>query len=113
MTDARRTAAAATADTRNDAFLGGNAHRRVAPAALQLLPEDLFPAAPVLPGLRVARRRGVPRQRQGEALLLCDPPPAGAGLYAALRDRGRRTRRGAAHDDQHRRLPADAGGARP
>ena len=34
-----------------------------------------------------------------------------ARLHAALRDRGRRTRRRPAHDEQHRRLPADAGGA--
>src|SRR3954468_24476148 len=111
MTNARSTAAAANADARNDAFLGGNARRRIAPAALQFLPEDLFPAAAVLPGMRLVRRRGVPRQRQGAALLLCGPPPAGAGLYPAIGDRGHRTRRGPTDDDQHRRLPADAGGA--
>src|SRR6476620_11206736 len=61
--------------------------------------------------MRLAQRYGVSRQRQGAALFLCDPPPAGAGLYAAIRDCGRRTRRGSAHDDQHRRLPANTGGA--
>src|SRR5204862_4521337 len=88
-TDARRTAPAAAADARDAAFLGWHEIGRVAPAALQFLPEDVFPAAAVLPVLRLARRRRVQGDRQGPALQLCDPPPAGAGLYAALRDRRR------------------------
>ncbi len=92
-------------------FWDGTRAGRIAPAALRCLPAGLFPAAPVLPALRGARGQRVPRQRPGPALQLCDPPPAGAGLHPALRDRRRRTRRGAAHDDQHRRLPADPRGA--
>src|SRR5438093_1805748 len=97
---------------RNAAFLGWNAGRRIAPAALRCLRQCLFPAAPVLPVLRLAQGQRVQGQRQGQALQLChQPPPGGARLHPALRDRGRRTRRRPAHDEQHHRLPADAGGA--
>ena len=94
--DVRRTTRAAGADARDAAFLGRHARRRIAAAALQRLRQGLFSAAPVLPGLRLARRSGVPRLRQGTALQLCDPPPPGAGLHPALCDRRRRTGRGAA-----------------
>jgi hypothetical protein len=49
MTDARRKAAAAAADARNDAFLGGDARRRTAPAALQFLQKTYFPPRPFCP----------------------------------------------------------------
>jgi hypothetical protein len=49
---------------------------------LQRVRQGVFPAAAVLPSLRGARRRGVPRERQGPALLLCDPPPGFTPPYA-------------------------------
>ena len=70
----------------------------------------VFPAAAVLPRLRRTRGQRLRRVRQGPALLLCDPPPAGAGLHPALCDRRRRIGRGAAPDDQHHRVPADPRG---
>src|SRR5947209_13227715 len=60
---ARGTTRPAAADAGDDAFLGGDAGRRIAAAALQLLRQNLFPAAAVLPGLRLARNQRVPRQR--------------------------------------------------
>ena len=53
---------------------------------------DLFPAAPVLPGLRLPQGGSVRRQRFGHALQLRHPPPAGARLHPALRHRRRGTR---------------------
>src|SRR5258708_5743171 len=61
---ARRTTRPAAADARDDALLGGDARRRIAAAALQFLRQDLFPAAAVLPGLRLARGQRVSRHRQ-------------------------------------------------
>src|SRR6266853_3222437 len=108
----RASARATEADTGNPAFLGWHAGRRGAPAALRRLRQRLFPAAPVLPGLRLAQGQRLQGQRQGQTLQLRDPSPPGAGLHAALRHRGGGTGRRSAHDEQHRRLPADAGGAR-
>src|SRR4051812_25917163 len=49
-----RTAARATkTDAGTPAFLGGHASRRASPAALRRLRQRVFPAAPVLPGLRL------------------------------------------------------------
>src|SRR6185312_2733986 len=104
----RRTAAPAAADPGDSAFLGWNEERRASPAALRRLQGGVFPAAPVLPPLRGARSQRVQGERQGTALQLCDPPSGGERIHAALRDRGRRARRGAADDDQHRRLSANA-----
>ncbi len=101
----------AAADTRNAAFLGRHQGERVAAAALRRVQQGVFPAAAVLPGLRVAQGLGDQGQRQGEAVQLRHPSPPGARLHAALRHRGGGTGRRPAHDDQHRRMRADAGGA--
>ncbi len=72
--------------------------------------QGVFPAAPVLPCLRFARGERVSRLRSRRAVELRHPSPQRARLHAALRDRRRAARRRAAPDDQHRRMPADAGG---
>src|ERR1700757_370570 len=69
----RRTTRAAAADTRDAAFLGRHAGGLIAPAALQRLPQGLFPAAALLPRLRRARSQRLRGERQGPDLLLCDP----------------------------------------
>src|SRR5712671_7002685 len=61
--DVRRKTRAAAADTRDAAFLGRHAGRRIAPAALQRLRQGVFPAAALLPRLRRARCRRVRRRR--------------------------------------------------
>src|SRR6202165_4300257 len=99
-------------DTGNPAFLGWHPGGRTAPAALRRLRQRLFPAAPVLPGLRLAQGQRVQGHRQGQTLQLCHPSPSGAGLHSSLRHRGGGARRRPAHDEQHRRLSANAGGAR-
>src|SRR3984885_10441177 len=73
--------------------------------------QGVFPAAAVLPRLRFPRRVGVQGQRQGDPGYLCDPPPQGGRLRATLRDCCGEACRRSAHDDQHRRMPADTGGA--
>jgi hypothetical protein len=45
------------------------------------VPEGVFPAASVLPGLRRARGQRLRRERQGPTLQLRDPSPPGARLY--------------------------------
>src|ERR1700755_2947815 len=69
----RRTTRAAAADTRDAAFLGRYAGGRIAPAALQRLPQGLFPAASFLPRLRRARSQRLRGERQGPAFFVCDP----------------------------------------
>ena len=66
------------------------------------------PFCPVCASRKVSVTQG---ERQGDALQLRHPSPPGARLHAALCDRGRATGRRPAHDDQHRRMPADARGA--
>src|SRR5258707_2075839 len=107
----RASARATEADTGNPAFLGWHAGGRIAPAALRRLRQRLFPAAPVLPGLCLAQGQRIQGQRQGQALQLRDPSAAGARLHTALRHRRSGTGRRSAHDEQHCRLSADAGGA--
>src|SRR5258705_152274 len=109
----RANARATETDTGNPAFLGRHAGRRAAPAALRCLRQCLFPAATVLPGLRIAQGQHVQSQRQGDALQLRhQPSPSRARFHAALRDcRGGIGRR-PADDEQHHRLSPDAGGAR-
>src|SRR5712675_56109 len=109
----RANARATETDTGNPAFLGRHAGRRAAPAALRCLRQCLFPAATVLPGLRLAQGQHVQSQRQGDALQLRhQPSPGRTRFHAALRDCrggiGRRT----ADDEQHHRLSANAGGTR-
>src|SRR5260370_19550874 len=108
----RSCARATETDTGNPAFLGWHTGGRTAPAALRRLRQRLFPAAPVLPGLRLPQGQHVQGQRQGETLQLRHPSPPGTRLHAALRHRRVGARRRSAHDEQHRRLSADAGGAR-
>ena len=95
-----RTAARATeTDAGNPAFLGWHAGGRTSPAALRRLRQCVFPAAAVLPEMRVAQGQRVQGQRQGKTLQLCDPSPPGARLHAALFDCRGGTRRRPAHDD--------------
>src|ERR1700730_8743358 len=108
----RASARTTETDTGNPAFLGWHAGGRAAPAALRRLRQRLFPAAPVLPGLCLTQGQHIQGQRQGEALQLRDPSSPGARLYGALRHRRGGTGRRSAHDEQHCRLSADAGGAR-
>ena len=70
-----------------------------------------FPPRPFCPDCGSRNVAVFKASGKAQALLLRDPPPPGAGLHAALRDRGRGARGRPAHDDQHRRLPADARGA--
>src|SRR5215831_5011537 len=53
-------------DTGNPAFLGWHAGRRTAPAALRRLLAHLFPAAAILPVLRLAQGLRVQGERQGQ-----------------------------------------------
>ena len=110
--DARARPRLAATHARNAAFLGRHARRRTAPAALRRLRQVVFSAAPVL-------RRPAPRARsacsrpRGKATLWSyvihhRPVPGFTPPYAIAVVRACRR---AAHDDQHRRLPADAGGA--
>ena len=72
-----------------------------------------FPPRPFCPSCASRKVSRVQGERQGLSLQLRDqPPPRRARLHAALRDRRGRVGRGAADDEQHHRLPADAGGAR-
>ena len=72
-----------------------------------------FPPRPFCPSCASRKVTDVQGQRQGDALQLRhQPSPGRARLHAALRDCGGRARRRPAHDEQHHRLPADAGGAR-
>ena len=62
-------------------FWDGTQGRRTAPAALRRLRQRLFPAAPVLPDLRLAQGQRVQGQRQGHAVQLRhQPPPAAPGF---------------------------------
>src|SRR5690348_8606223 len=70
----------------------------------------LLPAAPVLPAMRVAQGERVQGLGPGDPRQLRDPSPQGAGVRAALRHRRDQARRRSAHDDEHRRVCADAGG---
>src|SRR6185437_102745 len=101
------------ADPRDPAVLGRVRGRRAAPPAVRRLRAALLLPAAGVPGVRLAPRRVVHRQRPGHAVLLRDQPPAGAGLRGrrAVRDRRGRAGRGAADDDQHRRPPGHARGA--
>ena len=58
MSEGRRARPQPTPETQH--FWDGT-RRRIAAAALQRLRQGVFPAAPVLPRLRLARCRGVPR----------------------------------------------------
>src|SRR6185437_13320929 len=100
-------------DPRDPAVLGRVRGRRAAPPAVRRLRAALLLPAAGVPGVRLARRRVVHRQRPGHAVLLRDQPPAGAGLRGrhAVRDRRGRAGRGAADDDQHRRPAGHARGA--
>src|SRR4051794_15745284 len=112
-TDHGRTAARATeTDAGNPTLLGWYKAKRTAPAALRRLRQCLFPAAAILPRLRIAQGQRVQGQRQGKTLQLCDPSSSGARLHAALLDCRGGARRRPAHDDERRRLPADAGSTR-
>src|SRR5450759_5461783 len=100
-------------DAGNPAFLGWYPGGRTAPAALRRLRQCLFPAAPVLPGLRLSQGQHFQGQRQGQALQLRhQSSPRRARLHAALRDCRGGTGGRPADDEQHRRLSADPGGAR-
>src|ERR1700761_8668385 len=110
--DGRADARATETDAGNPAFLGRHAGRRASPAALRCLRQCLLPAAAVLPILRLAQGQRVQGQWERQALQLRDPSSPGAPFHPALFDRGGRTGRRPADDDQHRRLSADAGGTR-
>ena len=74
--------------------------------------QRLFPAAAVLPVLRLAQGQRVQGERQGRALQLRhQSSPAAPGFTPPYAIAVVEARRGSAHDEQHRRLPADAGGA--
>src|SRR5271169_3357220 len=108
----RASARATKIDAGNPAFLGRHKSKRAAPAALRRLCPCLFPAPSLLSNLCLAQGQRVQGQRQGQALQLRDPSPPSPWLHATLFDRGGGAGRGSAHDEQCRRLPADAGSAR-
>ncbi|CAA9211272.1 MAG: Bll2959 protein, partial [uncultured Acetobacteraceae bacterium] len=108
---ARARTGQAQADAGNPALLGRDQGRQAAAPALRRHRPRLLPAAPLQPLHRLAQRLGVRGERPRQALQLRHPQPPRAGLHAALRHRRGGAGGGAAHDDQHRRLRADAGSA--
>ena len=74
MAEATRARPKPTPETQH--FWDGTQAGELAPAALRCLRQCLFPAAAVLPGLRLPQGQRVQGQRQGQALQLCHPPSA-------------------------------------
>src|SRR5215475_6138475 len=100
-------------DTRDPAVLGRLRGRRAAPPAVRRLRTALLLPAAGVPGMRLAERRVVHRQRPGHPVLLRDQPPAGAGVRGRGTVRDRRGGAGgrAADDDEHRRAAGHTGSA--
>ena len=69
-----------------------------------------FPPRPFCPKCASRKVSVFEGLRPRDPRQLRDPSPQGARLRAALRDRRGEARRRAAHDDQHRRMRADARG---